>query len=164
MAAGALAVGGLAVPAGAGAQGSGLGCLAGHWISNGLSSQIATGLGGIRLSIVSRGSSANGTADYDFLEPDRRLRKPVHRLRPRFELRPIPLSGRRPLQLSAGPQLKKESVFLGSRRVSGPSAVNANGQAHYTDLRCTGSRLTDVTAVPTKAGDINVASSFRRAG
>jgi hypothetical protein len=153
----------LAAPAGAGARASsGLGCLSGSWVSNGISSSQASGLAGIRLTIADHGSYASAVADYDFTSP-------VIFGKTQFDVYirgsstgRFTFGGGR-YRYTPGSYTEKVSVYLGGAVVLSPTRVKPQGVAHYAGLKCTASALTDSTPVPTKSdGTVNVGSSFHR--
>ncbi|MGP0051321.1 MAG: hypothetical protein ACLPZR_21085 [Solirubrobacteraceae bacterium] len=154
----------LAAPAGAAARGSsGLGCLSGSWVSNGITSSQASGLGGIRLTIVDHGSSASAVANYNFTTP-------VIYGKSQFDIYirgsstgRFTFGGGR-YHYTPGSYTEKVSVYLGSAVVLAPTPVKPEGVAHYSGLKCSASALTDSTPVPTKTGgSVSVGSSFHRA-
>lgn len=150
------------LPAGAAARGSsGLACLQGSWVSNGLQGSGASGLSGIRLTIA---GSGHATADYDYSSAIRFHGSPFAvYIRGSSTGRFRYLGHGRYAYTRLG-TTERESAYLGSSRVSGPSAVKLSVTAAYSGLRCGARRLTDVTVVATKHGQVLVNSSFRRVG
>jgi hypothetical protein len=151
-----------ALPAGAGAKGpSGLACLQGSWISNGIQSSAASGLSGIRLTVSGGGAA---TANYDYSSPIRFTGSSFSvYIRGSSWGRFRYLGHGRYAYTRVGTSERASTYFVGSR-VSGPTPVKLSATAAYNGLRCTAGRLTDVTVVSTKHGQVAVGSSFRRAG
>jgi hypothetical protein len=151
-----------ALPAGAGAQSpTGLACLQGSWISNGIQSSAASGLSGIRLTVSGTGAA---TANYNYSSSIRFTGS-------QFSVYIRGSSWGRFRYLGHGRYgytrvgtTERDSAYFAGSRVSGPTPVKLSATAAYNGLRCTGSRLTDVTVVATKHGQVAVGSSFRRAG
>lgn len=153
----------IAMPAGAGARSaSGLACLQGSWISNGIRSSAASGLAGIRLTITNHGRYASATSNYDYSSA-------IHFHGSQFVVYirgsssgRFRYTGHGHYSYALTGSNEKESGYIGSTRVTGPAYVSGQDTAHYTGLRCTGSGLTDKTVVPTRHGPVTVTSSFRR--
>jgi hypothetical protein len=148
------------LPADAGAQPTGLACLQGSWISNGIQSSAASGLSGIRLTVSGSGA---GTASYDYSSP-------IRFTGTLFSVYIRGASWGRFRYLGHGRYAytrvgttERSSTYYANSRVSGPTGVKLSATAAYNGLRCTASRLTDVTVVSTKHGQVVVGSSFRRA-
>jgi hypothetical protein len=164
----AVAVG---LPAAAGAKKakpkkpSGLACLKGKWIANGIASDPPgiSGLAGTVLTITLEHGGRDGIADanYDRSSPIRFAGDSSADLQVRGStFGRFYYEGHGRYRFTPGVSSEEVTIFSHGTKVPGPRDVKHG--SGWSDLTCTATKLTTETTIPTKTGTAKVKATFRR--
>ncbi len=144
---------------------SGLACLVGKWISNGIQSPDLSGLAGTVLTIqrsTASQSYVNADADYDHSSPLKVAGAPGYITVEGSVFARIYYEGHGNYKFTAGVSSEEITVYGDGMKLIGPIPVKHAGG--YADLKCNATTLTTKATVPTSAGaQATVKSTFRRA-
>jgi hypothetical protein len=144
---------------------TGLACLKGKWILNGIVSSPPGifGLGGTVLTVTLEHGGRDGIADadYDRSSPIRFVADSSADLQVRGStFGRFYYEGHGRYRFTAGVSSEQVSVLFGGRKVAGPLEVKHG--TGYADLAGAATKLTSEITVPTKTGTAKVKATYRR--
>ncbi len=143
---------------------SGLGCLVGKWISNGIQSGKLSGLAGAVLTIQRSGANKNyviADTNYDHATPLRIAGTTGYSSLEGSVFAKIYYKGHGNYTFTAGVSSEEETVYGAGIKLFGPIPVAHPGG--FSGLKCTAATLSTTTTVPTgTGGQVTVGSTFRR--